>query len=64
MHDVAVAREQRCRVGVFVAQVHEVGPMMIVIARAAYVRSPDVNRQPLQQCSDSLSRSTRRCSLA
>ena len=34
MHDVAVAREQRCRVGVLDAQLHKVGPMMIVIALA------------------------------
>ena len=29
-----VAREQRCRVGVLDAQLHTVGPMMIVIALA------------------------------
>jgi hypothetical protein len=41
MHDVAVAREQCCRVGVLVAQLHKVGPMMIVIVWhvRAYVRS-------------------------
>jgi hypothetical protein len=39
-HDVVVAREQCCRVGVLIAQLHKVGPMMIVIVGHvhAYVR--------------------------